>query len=259
MGKYQYSFTTKINFTEEVRSHSFLLRCTPQHLPFQKIIEEKCVVTPNTELYRGIDSFGNIVHSGFIAEAHSSFEFTSEGVLSLGSYRICEELNPLYRYASEYTKPTALLVDYYGAIDFSGVDTVAQKVERISEQLSRTFWYETGATSVTTSAHQALEMGRGVCQDFAHLLIAFCRMADIPARYVAGFMQGEGYTHAWVEFYEAGIWLPFDPTHNRWVEDGYIKLAQGRDYADCPIERGVFNGITQQTLAVNLRVEGTDQ
>lgn len=259
MGKYHYHFTTKIEFSEEVRSHSFLLRCTPQHLPFQKIIEEQCTVLPSVELYRGTDSFGNIVHSGFIAEPHSSFEFTSEGVLSLDSYRICEELNPIYLYSSEYTRTTDLLTNYYRTIDFSGIETIAQKVERISEQLSRTFWYETGSTSVTTSAHQALEMGRGVCQDYAHLLIAFCRMEGIAARYVAGFMLGEGFTHAWIEFYEAGIWLPFDPTHHRRVEEGYIKLAHGRDYADCPIERGVFNGITQQTLAVNLRVEGTDQ
>ncbi len=259
MGKFQYSFTTKFEFTEEVRAHSFLLRCTPQHLPFQKIIDENCRVSPFAELSRGEDSFGNIVHSGHIAEPHSSFEFCSEGTLSLDTYRICEELNPLFYYQSDYTQATTLLENFFQSIVFDGCENTAQKVERIGAKLSETFWYETGITTVETTAHQALEIGRGVCQDFAHLMISFCRMAGIPARYIAGFMQGEGYTHAWVEFYEAGIWLPFDPTHNRWIEDGYIKLAHGRDYADCPIERGLFNGVTLQTFAINLRVEGIDQ
>lgn len=259
MGKYQYSFTTKFNFTEEVSAHSFLLRCTPLHLPFQKIIEERCRVFPFTELTKGVDSFGNIVHSGYINEPHSTFEFCSEGILSLNRYRICEELNPLFKFASDYTQPSELLHQLFLSIQLSDCNTVTQKIERISSCLSESFVYETGVTSVNTTAHQALEIGKGVCQDFAHVMIALCRMVNIPARYVAGFMQGEGFTHAWIEFYDGGIWLPFDPTHNRWIEEGYIKLAHGRDYADCPIERGLFSGTAFQTFAINLRVEGTEQ
>ncbi|MDD2798895.1 MAG: transglutaminase family protein [Bacteroidales bacterium] len=259
MGKLQYSFTTKFLFTEEVRSHSFLLRCTPQHLPFQKIISEQCVIFPSTELSRGMDSFGNIVHSGHITEPHSTFEFCSEGEVWLETYRICEELNPLFLYTSDYTKPLNLVEQLFLNIEFSHIDTISQKIEKISAKLHENFFYETGATTIATTANHALEIGKGVCQDYAHIMTALCRKANIPTRYVAGFMQGEGYTHAWIEFYEHGIWLPFDPTHNRWIEDGYIKLAHGRDYADCPIERGVFSGVTFQTLNVNLRVEGIEQ
>ena len=259
MGKLQYSFSTKFEFSDEIRSHSFLLRCTPQHLPFQKIISEQCVVFPASELCRGVDSFGNIVHSGHIAEPHSTFEFWSKGELSLETYRICEELNPLFLYPSDCTQPLPLVEQMFQSVYLTETDSISHKIEKLGAKLHENFLYETGSTTIKTTANQALEMGKGVCQDFAHIMTALCRRANIPTRYVAGFMMGEGYTHAWIEFYELGIWLPFDPTHNRWIEDGYIKLAHGRDYADCPIERGLFNGATYQTLAVNLSVEAVQQ
>lgn len=259
MGKLAYRFTTQISFSESVRSHSFLLRCTPMHLPFQKVIDEKCTVFPAADLQRGTDSFGNIVHTGYIEEPHASFAFTSEGLLSLDTYRICEELNPVFVHASHYTHPSGLLSELFAQAGVVPGDAVALNVERISETLSRHFLYESGVTGVSTTAHEALELGKGVCQDFAHLTIALCRMARIPARYVAGFMQGEVYTHAWIEFFDAGIWLPFDPTHHRRATDGYVKLSHGRDFADCAIERGVFNGITYQNLAVSLNVHSIDQ
>ena len=80
-------------------------------------------------------------------------------------------------------------------------------------------------------------------------------MNGIGARYVCGFMQGEGVTHAWVEVYCNGYWLALDPTHNRKIEYGYIKLAQGRDAADCPVNRGVFTGSAIQTTHVEVIVE----
>jgi transglutaminase-like putative cysteine protease len=259
MEKISYKFITQISFSEEIQAHSFLLRCTPQHLPFQKVISEQCVVTPIAELCVGTDSFGNIVHSGHIDAPHSGFEFCSEGELMLDTYRICEELNPIFLYPSDYTQPLEYVEQFYQTIVFHPNNSIAQKIAKIGAKVHGYFIYETGSTTIKTTAGEALLSGRGVCQDFAHIMIALCRRANIPTRYVAGFLQGESFTHAWIEFYEAGIWLPFDPTHNRWIEQGYIKLAHGRDYADCPIERGVFNGVTNQTLNINLSVESIEQ
>jgi transglutaminase-like putative cysteine protease len=92
-----------------------------------------------------------------------------------------------------------------------------------------------------------------VCQDFAHILIALCRLSGILARYAAGFPEGEGSTHAWVEYYEDGSWKAVDPTHNRLVETGYIKLSHGRNFGDCSIEKGIFSGIAEQNLNVQLQ------
>lgn len=229
------------------------------HLPFQKIISESCVVNPATELCQGTDSFGNTVYSGYIDGPHSVFEFTSEGVLSSDIYRLCEELNPLFAYPSEFTMPHDEINHFFLSIPLDPKDSTQIKVAKIGTWLHETFIYEKEVTGVNTTANQAMVIGKGVCQDFAHIMIALCRLAGIPTRYVAGFMKGENYTHAWIEFYEAGIWLPYDPTNNRWIETGYVKLAHGRDYSDCPIERGIFSGITRQTMDVHLTVEEAEQ
>ena len=122
------------------------------------------------------------------------------------------------------------------------------------ELLFNHFTYKTGSTTNQTTAEMALAQGCGVCQDYAHILIALCRQQGIPARYIAGFMIGEGATHAWVEVYVNGKWLGIDPTHNRIVDDLYIKLAEGRDFADCIIDRGLFNGVAQQSQYVEVKV-----
>lgn len=86
-------------------------------------------------------------------------------------------------------------------------------------------------TSLDTPASEIIKTHQGVCQDYAHLMIALCRLHDIPARYVCGFMEGEGETHAWVEVCDGNAWHGFDPTHNEEISCGYVKLAHGRDAA----------------------------
>ena len=109
----------------------------------------------------------------------------------------------------------------------------------ICARASRSLVYEWGITSVETSAAEALRGGRGVCQDFAHIMIAACRAAGIAARYVSGHLAGEGGSHAWVEALvphpdHPGQWAveAWDPTHDRPVGDGYVTVAVGRDYGD---------------------------
>lgn len=92
-------------------------------------------------------------------------------------------------------------------------------------------------------------------QDYAHIMIALLRHAGIPARYVNGLMIGEGYTHAWVEIYTGEGWYGLDPTNNLHVDDYYIKLAHGRDYKDCILDKGRFLGIAQQKQEIYVKVE----
>ncbi|MGM9675601.1 MAG: transglutaminase family protein [Bacteroidaceae bacterium] len=99
----------------------------------------------------------------------------------------------------------------------------------------------------------------GVCQDYAHLLVAACRASGIRARYVNGLTVGEGATHAWVEAYEDGQWIGLDPTAGRCIDYGYIKIAHGRDVGDCPSNRGRISPFTRETLSVSVRVEECQQ
>ena len=93
-----------------------------------------------------------------------------------------------------------------------------------------------------------------MCQDYTHIMLGLCRHLGIPARYVAGFMIGEGATHAWLEVYARGHWIGIDPTNNRVVDDMYIKMSEGRDASDCIIDKGVFFGNVQQKQSVFVKV-----
>ena len=110
------------------------------------------------------------------------------------------------------------------------------------------FTYEWGVTGVHTSASSALEGGRGVCQDYAHVMVAACRHAGLPARYVSGHLLGEGGSHAWVEVlsphHQRNSWLveAWDPTHNTRADHRYVTIAVGRDYADVAPLAGTFDG-----------------
>ena len=108
--------------------------------------------------------------------------------------------------------------------------------------------YEPGATNLQTSASQSLQFRKGVCQDFAHMMIAICRELKIPARYVSGYLPGEGAAHAWCEVLENDLWRSFDPTHNREARVDYVSVACGRDARDCATHKGTFRGRARAKL-----------
>ncbi|MDO4497959.1 MAG: transglutaminase family protein, partial [Bacteroidales bacterium] len=86
----------------------------------------------------------------------------------------------------------------------------------------------------------------------AHLMIALCRAKGWYARYVNGFILGEGQTHAWVEVSDGNVWVPYDPTLDVIPDWGYVKIAHGRDANDCPTNRGRFLGFTTETMSVSV-------
>ena len=122
--------------------------------------------------------------------------------------------------------------------------------------------YDPGATDVQTRADEVLALGRGVCQDFAHVLLAACRCAGIPSRYVSGYLYDpkligdNAASHAWVDVWDETVgWSALDPTHGRDQTDAYVRVAVGRDYADVPPTRGVFKGAASEKLAVRVGLQ----
>jgi transglutaminase-like putative cysteine protease len=257
MRKYvTYHYKTKVTFSNVISGHAFLLRCTPHCNEFQQLADETLRVYPLESISKGDDSFGNIVYSGRIDDLHDLFEFETWGEVYLTeSYTLAEPLNRIYLYPSVYTHPDENIVSLLRSVPLDADDKVTDKVVKLSDALFRVVEYVPNSTNIYTTASDVLKQGKGVCQDFSHVMIALCRLAGIAARYVAGFTEGEGYTHAWVEYYDAGYWRAIDPTYNTLVETGYVKLSHGRDYEDCSIERGVFSGIVTQALDVQLTVE----
>ena len=127
-----------------------------------------------------------------------------------------------------------------------------------NQYIFKNFTYQKGITTIETTVDEILKHKKGVCQDFAHLLLQLLRTAKIACRYVSGYicpnkngMRGEGATHAWVEVWIEGRgWLGLDPTNNMWVGNSHIKLAVGRDFNDCSPVKGTFKGLANQKLSV---------
>jgi transglutaminase-like putative cysteine protease len=117
--------------------------------------------------------------------------------------------------------------------------------------------YIPNSTSVHTHMRDVLKEKRGVCQDFAHVMIGLCRVLKIPALYVSGYLATEtaSATHAWIEVFIPGVgWRGLDPTHNRQTDETYVKIAVGRDYADVPPVTGNYKGTIERKLEVEVSI-----
>jgi transglutaminase-like putative cysteine protease len=139
-----------------------------------------------------------------------------------------------------------------------GESTPEETAERICAAVFEAITYEYGVTSVTTTAAEALAAGRGVCQDFAHVMLALCHQLGLPARYVSGHLLGQGGTHAWVEVIvpRAGHAeaIAFDPCNGHRTDGGYVTVATGRDYADVAPTSGSYVGTSPGRLTAGRRV-----
>ena len=135
---------------------------------------------------------------------------------------------------------------------------------QLSETLFHTFHYEPGITNVSSTVDHIIETGKGVCQDYAHVMLAIARSWGIPSRYVSGYMHVTGIadeqvpetqTHAWVECLLPNRgWLGFDPTNHTFADERHVRIAVGRDYLDVSPTRGVIidGGPSTLTAAVKM-------
>ena len=141
--------------------------------------------------------------------------------------------------------------------------TPLQNAIFLSEYVYDNFTYQKGITSVETKTEEVWKLKAGVCQDFAHILLVFLRMCDIPARYISGYicpnekeLRGEGATHAWVEAYIPTYgWMGLDPTNNTLVNDQHVRLAVGRNFMDCTPVKGTYKGSGEHTLEVSVEIQ----
>lgn len=135
---------------------------------------------------------------------------------------------------------------------------------RAGREINRSFAYDRTATTVRTTVDESVRRRAGVCQDFAHVLIALCRYRGIPARYVSGYIfsgqegsvLGADASHAWCEAFLPPVgWIGFDPTNDCLISDRFAKIAVGRDYRDVSPVRGVFKGPTAGQMSVNVAMD----
>lgn len=139
----------------------------------------------------------------------------------------------------------------------------ADAARRICDEIGGSIEYLRGVTEVSSTAAEAWEHGKGVCQDIAHVTLSALRSVGIPARYVSGYLQpradleiGEeavGESHAWVEWY-CGDWTGYDPTNSAEIADGHVIVGRGRDYHDVAPLRGIYAGPSGADLFVEVKV-----
>ena len=195
------------------------------------------------------DAMGNTVVRFTVAHVEQYVEFQLKAILErvrgAGPVLLPAAAlrDPRHRLASPLTEPDDALLALAGAARAHGPDPVAM-AEWLCVQTYRRLRYEFGITTVETTAAEALAGGRGVCQDYAHIMVSACRAAGVPARYVSGHLLSQGGTHAWVEVIVAhpsgAEAIAFDPCHGRRAHAGYVTVATGRDYADVAPTSGTY-------------------
>lgn len=248
-----FSYDILLEFSQPVREHDFVLRCIPDSFPGQEILDSTLTFEPQAAYTMQRDGFGNLLQIGRISQLHDHFRYTLKGTARVSvSQREPERPMAVFRYPSDYTQPwpglTGLLEQW--DLPSNPKERAWKLMTLVHEQME----YAPGTTGVHTTAEQAFVSGKGVCQDYAHIYLAMARQAGLTARYVNGLPEGEGVSHAWCEVWLDGIWTGIDPTRRQWTDDGYIRFGVGRDFGDCPIERGVFLGGGNQTQTVFMRV-----
>ena len=247
MKGFLFSYKLNISLDAPVLHHCVTLRCLPQSDIRQRVKALKYTVSPKDFLSLSKDQWGNLlVYGGFRGES-SAFRVEVTGVaetaLSPWVPAIHPERERIFAFPTAMTAADPVLTEY-AAIITGGHSLEA--AEQAMALLHTTMRYVPGSTDIHTTAAQAFAQGQGVCQDFAHVMLALLRLRGIPCRYVTGMLPGEGRSHAWVEVLFRSSWYGFDPTNLCSCAGEYIKLSHGRDARDCAINRGVFRGSANQ-------------
>jgi len=251
----------------------------PQYYGRQRRRDIRWHMEPSADYRHFTDAFGNLVwqldHVN-IKEMTCTIEMRVETQVLYGvdGSLIYQGINVQDSECSvdsiEFTRLTAL-VDHSDTIDHwashlkeRGISSV-EMAETILHQVGAHMQYESGLTHVGTRASEAFKLAKGVCQDYAHIMLSLCRLAGLSARYVSGYLPGEGQMHAWVEILlpvgpeQIPTWVAYDPTHIRRCDERYITVGIGRDYQDVAPTSGFYSGEAASTLESQVSVSVESQ
>jgi transglutaminase-like putative cysteine protease len=241
----------------------------PERYGDQRRILHHLKATPEVEFEVTPDDFGNTVLQLRFQRVERSVEF--QAWIEVERAATGPHLVPAWWLEdprllepSELTVPDDRLTAVAAALSESGQSGL-QLARLVNGWLFSNMRYRHGVTEVGTTAAEALALGQGVCQDFAHVMIAICRLLGLPARYVSGHLLGEGGTHAWVEIVlplmgdgsKAATAWAFDPTHGRPATLSYVTVAVGRDYYDVAPTSGTYSYGPAGRLSSHKRVDLT--
>jgi transglutaminase-like putative cysteine protease len=286
--RYTVEHETRYAYRVPVAQSWQLAHLTPRHLPWQKVLRHEVAIEPvPDERHEARDAFGNgVTHFG----VHGPHPLLS--VRMACEVEISDRPDPAQAAPTTWQAVRAALLETpqqdglgavrmaepsalvpwsdaaraYAAPSFTPERDWLEAVTELMQRIHREFEFEPGATTVTTSVDEVLAQRSGVCQDFAHVMLACLRSHGLPARYVSGYLLtqpppgrprllGADASHAWVAAYSPSHgWVEFDPTNDTLADRRYITLAAGADFADVVPLRGVILGGRGQTMKVAVSV-----
>ena len=244
----------------------------------QQILSARLTVLPVAEdLQERQDLFGNRISRFSVEEVHSELNVLAESELEVRATRVEFDRDIDWTESLEIPAKTRLYCRPSAYVSTSDRDIQAfadrffrlgcgllEATKALNEYIFHEFVYDQNFSNVETPVHLVLQEGRGVCQDFAHLMLSTLRAKGIAARYVSGYLEtepppgqvklkGADTSHAWVSVFISGTgWIDFDPTNGILPSDRHVTLAWGRDYADVVPLKGLMIGGSQHALEVSV-------
>jgi transglutaminase-like putative cysteine protease len=279
---------TRYTYSSPVALSHQLLHLTPRALPWQGCEEYRIRIEPPPgEMTERRDYYGNptlhtliaVPHEALLVRAESRVSVKPRAQAALAAPRqqweaVREGLNALsqppleaaeFLYDSPHVERSHELA-HYASRSFARGRGMVEAATDLARRIHKEFKFDSAATSVSTPLKEVLKQRRGVCQDFAHLMIGCLRSIGFAARYVSGYLLtapppgrprlvGADASHAWASVWcGAAGWVDIDPTNNCIVDDAHVTLAWGRDFGDVTPMRGVILGGGTQQLAVRVTV-----
>jgi transglutaminase-like putative cysteine protease len=282
---YSITHVTRFSYQAPITESVMEVRMQPISEGWQRCHRFELHTSPRARVHAYRDASGNAVHHFNIPAPHAKLIVTARSVVEMLPMPALPAALPLdawqaldaleisgehwdYRTPGRFTQPTALLRELDHALALDRRLDPLTFVRRTTTAIFERFEYVPKSTRVDSPIDEALHAGKGVCQDFAHIMIALMRMHGIPCRYVSGYLpHGADHhdrsepaaTHAWVEAWLPAFgWLGFDPTNDGEACERHVRVAVGRDYADVPPTRGVFKGDAASDLAVAVKIGRVD-
>jgi len=277
---------TRFRYTQPVSESIMEVRMRPRSDSSQHCLSYSLSVSPRCRVFSYRDHLGNNVQHFDIPSEHNQLVIVAESVVELHEHAAIPsflandawaELDQLIESGdywemllpSTFVAETPALLELAAKLDVRRRDDPLMLVHEINQRLYEYFEYEPKSTRVDSPIDEAIVNRKGVCQDFAHTMLALLRHAGIPARYVSGYLSRDrdahdrstpDASHAWVDVRLPHLgWVGFDPTNNLVASRRHIRTAVGRDYADVPPTRGIFSGTTESELYVAVHVEASSQ
>lgn len=228
-------------------------------------------VAPAAEPARYGDGFGNRVHHFNILPPHREARILAAAIVEThprprdpDACRAAWPLDPdgvplealdFLRFRGP-VRPAPRLGPLLDALRPQAGDRLAGLVARAAGHIHGQFEYASDVTLSGSPIDDVLAQGKGVCQDFTHLMIAVLRSFGVPARYVSGYIHRpnkESQSHAWCEAWLPDLgWVGIDPTNDRLVDEHFIKVAVGRDFTDVPPNKGIYRGRARESIRVRV-------